>query len=120
MTRSAKGTAEEPGRRAAQKRGLNRAILAQGWGLLRTRTGHKAPGRVQDVPARNTSLRCSDCDWIDKNSRESQASFVCSNCGFSCNADLNASLSVAAGQGASPGSKTCVGGTPPRKGIECP
>ncbi len=120
MTRSAKGTAEEPGRRVAQKTGLNRAILAQGWGLLRTRTGHKASGRVQDVPARNTSVRCSDCDWIDKNSRKSQASFVCSNCGFSCNADLNASLNVAAGQGASPGSKTCAGGTPPRKGIECP
>ncbi|MGW2046595.1 hypothetical protein ACWCPF_15620 [Streptomyces sp. NPDC001858] len=25
-------------------------ILAQGWGLLRQRTGHKAPGRVEDVP----------------------------------------------------------------------
>jgi putative transposase len=74
MTRSAKGTLAEPGRRVAQKSGLNRAILAQGWGLLRTRTGHRAPGRVEDVPAKNTSVRCSDCDWIDKNSRESQAS----------------------------------------------
>ncbi len=111
MTRSAKGTLAEPGRRVAQKRGLNRAILGQGWGLLRARTGHKAPGRVQDVPAKNTSLRCSDCDWIDKNSRKSQAEWSCTQCGFTCNADLNASLNVAAGQGASPGSKTCAGGT---------
>ncbi|MEU6378549.1 transposase [Streptomyces sp. NPDC046909] len=61
MTRSAKGSAERPGRNIRQKAGLNRAILAQGWGLLRQRTGHKAPGRVEDVPAPYTSLRCSAC-----------------------------------------------------------
>ncbi|MDX3617082.1 hypothetical protein OG920_20545 [Streptomyces europaeiscabiei] len=79
MTRSAKGTVERPGHNVAQKSGLNRAILAQGWGLLRQRTGHKAPGRVEDVPAPYTSLRCSACGWIDKNSRKSQAEFVCSS-----------------------------------------
>ncbi|MGW0712524.1 RNA-guided endonuclease TnpB family protein [Streptomyces sp. NPDC002643] len=61
MTRSAKGTVEQPGTNVAQKSGLNRAILAQGWGLLRQRTEHKAPGRVRDVPAPYTSLRCSAC-----------------------------------------------------------
>ncbi|WP_026128098.1 RNA-guided endonuclease InsQ/TnpB family protein [Nocardiopsis lucentensis] len=110
MTASARGTAIEPGRNVAQKSGLNRAILAQGWGLLRTRTGHKAPGRVEDIPAPYTSLQCSDCKWIDKNSRKSQAEWSCTNCGFTCNADLNASYNVAAGQGASPGSKTRAGG----------
>ncbi|MCX4910033.1 transposase [Streptomyces sp. NBC_00878] len=99
MTRSAKGTREEPGKRVRQKAGLNRAILAQGWGLLRQRTEHKAPGRVEDVPAPCTSLRCSACGWIDKNSRKSQAEFVCSFCGFTCNADSNAAVNVAAGQG---------------------
>ncbi|MER7172926.1 RNA-guided endonuclease InsQ/TnpB family protein [Streptomyces mesophilus] len=102
MTRSAKGTAERPGRQVAQKAGLNRAILAQGWGLLRQRTEQKAPGRVEDVPAPYTSLRCSACGWIDKNSRKSQAEFVCSSCGFTCNADTNASINVAAGQGGIP------------------
>ncbi|MCC9706779.1 transposase [Streptomyces sp. MNU76] len=102
MTRSAKGTVERPGRSVAQKSGLNRAILAQGWGLLRQRTGHKAPGRVEDVPAPYTSLRCSACGWIDKNSRKSQAGFVCSSCGFTCNADTNASINIAAGQGGIP------------------
>ncbi|MFD8003024.1 RNA-guided endonuclease InsQ/TnpB family protein [Streptomyces mirabilis] len=118
MTRSAKGTIEEPGKRVAQKAGLNRAILAQGWGLLRQRTGHKAPGRVEDVPAPYTSLRCSVCGWIDKNSRKSQAEFVCSSCGFTCNADTNAAVNVAAGQGGDsrPGRPARAGGTtPPRQ-----
>ncbi len=50
-TRSARGTAGQPGKQVKQKAGLNRAILAQDWGLLRQRTEHKAPGRVEDVPA---------------------------------------------------------------------
>jgi len=91
---------------AAAKASLNQGILAQGWGVLRRRTGDKAPGRVQDVPAPFTSLRCSACGWIDKNSRKSQAGFVCSNYGFTCNADTNAAANVAAGH---------AGGTTPRK-----
>ncbi|MFI6852751.1 RNA-guided endonuclease InsQ/TnpB family protein [Streptomyces sp. NPDC050416] len=109
MTRSAKGTVEHPGQNVAQKSGLNRAILAQGWGLLRQRTGNKAPGRVEDVPAPYTSLRCSSCGWIDKNSRKSQAEFVCSSCGFTCNADTNASINVAAGQGGIPRPRRSAG-----------
>ncbi len=113
MTRSAKGTIEEPGKRVAQKSGLNRVILAQGWGLLRRCTGHKAPGRVEDVPAPYTSLRCSACGWIDKRSRKSQADFECVSCGFSCNADTNAATNVAAGQGGIPRPRrsACAGGT---------
>lgn len=102
MTRTAKGTMSEPGKRVRQKAGLHRAILAQGWALLRQRTEHKAPGRVEDVPAAYTSLRCSDCGWIDKNSRKSQAEFVCSNCGFTCNADTNAAANVVVGQAVRP------------------
>ncbi|MFD8805398.1 RNA-guided endonuclease InsQ/TnpB family protein [Streptomyces sp. NPDC059597] len=100
------------------KAGLNRAILAQGWGLLRQRTEHKAPGRVEDVPAPYTSLRCSACGWIDKNSRKSQAEFVCSSCGFTCNADTNAASNVAAGQGGIPRPRRSAGagGTTPPKG----
>ncbi|MER6157845.1 transposase [Streptomyces sp. NPDC001868] len=113
MTRSAKGSTEQPGRNVRAKSGLNRAVLAQGWGLLRRRTGHKAPGRVQDVPARYTSLRCSRCGWIEKKSRKSQADFVCVSCGFICNADENAAVNVAAGQGASPGYSARAGGTTP-------
>ncbi|WP_461058441.1 RNA-guided endonuclease InsQ/TnpB family protein [Streptomyces pseudoechinosporeus] len=109
MTRSAKGTVAEPGTSVRQKAGLNRAILAQGWGLLRQRTEHKAPGRVEDVPAPYTSLRCSACGWIEKNSRKSQAEFVCVSCGFTCNADTNAATNVAAGQGGIPRPRRSAG-----------
>jgi putative transposase len=97
MTRSATGTAESPGRNVRQKAGLNRAILAQGWGLLLRRTQDKAPGRVEKVKAAYTSLRCCACGWIDKNSRDSQAEFCCTACGFTCNADENAAVNIAAG-----------------------
>ncbi|WP_330301719.1 MULTISPECIES: transposase [unclassified Streptomyces] len=109
MTASAKGTVEKPGKNVRQKAGLNRAILAQGWGLLRQRTEHKAPGRVEDVPAPYTSLRCSACGWIEKNSRKSQAEFVCVSCGFTCNADTNAAVNVAAGQGGIPRPRRSAG-----------
>ncbi|WP_329532235.1 transposase [Streptomyces sp. NBC_01450] len=109
MTRSVKGTVEQPGRNVRQKAGLNRGILAQGWGLLRQRTKHKAPGRVEDVPAPFTSLRCSACGWIEKKSRKSQADFVCVSCGFTCNADENAANNVAAGQGGFPRPRRSAG-----------
>lgn len=117
MTASAKGTIDEPGRNVRQKAGLNRVILAQGWGMLRTRTEDKAPGRVEDVPAPFTSLRCSACGWIEKKSRESQAVFSCVHCGFTCNADINAAINVAAGQPVAKraGSRTRAGGTTTRK-----
>ncbi|WP_234341313.1 RNA-guided endonuclease InsQ/TnpB family protein [Streptomyces sp. NRRL S-646] len=110
MTRSAKGTVDQPGTRVRQKAGLNRVILAQGWGLLRQRTEDKAPGRVEDVPAPFTSLRCSACGWIEKNSRKSQAEFVCVSCGFTCYADENAATNVAAGQGGIPRRSAGAGG----------
>jgi len=109
MTRSAKGTVDQPGTRVRQKAGLNRVILAQGWGLLRQRTQDKAPGRVEDVPAPFTSLRCSACGWIEKKSRKSQADFVCVSCGFTCNADENAATNVAAGQGGFPRPRRSAG-----------
>lgn len=115
MTSSARGKAVEPGRSVAAKAGLNRAILAQGWGRLRRRTEQKAPGRVEDVPAPYTSLRCSHCGWIEKDSRKSQAEFSCVSCGYECNADINAAINIAAGQGGVPRSRRSagVGGTTP-------
>ncbi|HWM98240.1 MAG TPA: transposase [Streptosporangiaceae bacterium] len=46
MTRSAKGTVEEPGRNVRAKAGLNRGILGSGWGLLVRRLQDKAPQPV--------------------------------------------------------------------------
>ena len=97
MTRSAGGTADKPGRNVRQKSGLNRAILAQGWGLLVRRLQEKAPGRVEKVKPHFTSQRCSACGHVDPESRESQARFVCTACGFADHADVNAARNIAAG-----------------------
>ncbi len=97
MTRSAKGTRENPGRNVRQKAGLNRSILRSGWGLLVRRLEDKAPGRVEKIEPAFTSLRCSACGHVDPESRESQARFACTACGFACNADVNAARNIAAG-----------------------
>src|SRR5271169_1137503 len=97
MTRSAGGTADKPGRNVRQKSGLNRVILAQGWGLLVRRLQEKAPGRVEKVKPHFTSQRCSACGHVDPESRESQARFVCTACGFADHADVNAARNIAAG-----------------------
>ena len=97
MTRSARGTAEAPGRNVRQKAGLNRGILASGWGRLVRRLEDKAPGRVQKIIPAFTSQRCSACGHVDAKSRESQARFVCTACGFAGHADVNAARNIAAG-----------------------
>ena len=97
MTRSAKGTQENPGRNVRQKAGLNRGILRSGWGLLVRRLEQKAPGRVEKVNPAFTSQRCSTCGQVDSKSRESQAVFRCTACGYVCNADVNAAKNIAAG-----------------------
>jgi transposase len=97
MTRSAKGTPQQPGKNVAAKAGLNREIHKAGWGLLVQRPEQKAPGRVQKVPAAYTSQRCSACGHIAWENRESQAAFQCVACNFACNADVNAAVNIAAG-----------------------
>jgi putative transposase len=97
MTRSAKGTTGDPGRNVRAKAGLNHGILRSGWGLLVRRVEEKAPGRVEKVRPIYTSQRCSACGHVDADSRESQARFVCTACGFADHADVNAARNIAAG-----------------------
>lgn len=99
MTRSARGTRECPGVNVAQKRGLNREISRQGWGLLVARLKHKAAGRLECVPAAYTSQRCSVCGHVAPENRKSQAVFRCVACNTGpCNADVNAARNIAAGR----------------------
>jgi putative transposase len=99
MTRSARGSRECPGTHVAQKRGLNREISRQGWGLLVARLQHKASGRLEFVPAAYTSQRCSYCGHVAPENRKSQAVFQCVACGAGpCNADVNAARNIAAGR----------------------
>jgi putative transposase len=97
MTRSAKGTAAAPGRNVRAKARLNGGILRSGWGVLVRRLQDKAPGRVEKIMPHFTSQRCSACGHVDGNSRESQARFTCTACGYVCHADVNAARNIAAG-----------------------
>jgi len=97
MTRSAKGTPDNPGRNVRAKAGLNREILRSGRGLLVRRLQDKAPSRVEKIKPAFTSQRCSGCGHVDANSRESQARFACTACGYTCHAAVNAARNIAAG-----------------------
>ncbi|MBB2156624.1 transposase [Gluconacetobacter diazotrophicus] len=97
MSASAKGTAEEPGRNVRQKAGLNRSILDQGWRTFRSLLGYKLAergGSLIEVPAAYTSQTCSVCGAVDPASRATQARFVCTNCGYTENADVNAAKNI--------------------------
>ncbi|WP_433473923.1 RNA-guided endonuclease InsQ/TnpB family protein [Spirillospora sp. CA-142024] len=115
MTRSARGTVEAPGRNVRQKAGLNRGILAAGWGALVTRLEHKAPGRVIKINPRYTSRTCSACGHVAGESRKSQAVFSCVACGHRVNADVNAALNI---RDTAAGHAVAARGGPPLGGPE--
>lgn len=98
MTRTARGTLDAPGRNVRQKAGLNRGILAAGWGQFVTRLEQKAPGRVEKIHPAYTSQTCNACKHVAPESRESQAVFRCVTCGHQAHADVNAARNIADGR----------------------
>jgi putative transposase len=107
MTRTGKGSAEVPGRNVRAKAGLNREILASGWGILVRRLEEKAPGRIKKINPAFTSQRCSACGHVASQNRKSQAVFACTACRYTANADVNAAKNIAAGHAV-----TARGGSP--------
>jgi putative transposase len=99
MSASAKGTVETPGRKVAQKSGLNKAILDQGWGMFAGFLGYKLPergGELQEVPAPYTSQECPECHHICSDNRKSRDEFECVACGFAEDADIVGSRNILA------------------------
>jgi putative transposase len=119
MTRSAKGTQEEPGKNVKQKAGLNRALLDASPSRLYSMITYKAEDAgsvIVKVPAPYTSQTCSACGNVDKNNRKTQAEFVCGKCGHAENADINAAKNIlAAGMAAT----ACGGTSVPMKQEPC-
>lgn len=103
MSRSARGTMEEPGTNVAAKSGLNKAILDQGWGMFRRLLEYKQRwrgGKVIAVPPRYTSQECPRCHHVSKANRPQQALFLCVQCGYTYHADVVAAINILAlGQG---------------------
>ena len=54
----------------------------------------KAGVAVYFVDPRNTSRTCSECGHCNKANRKSQSQFLCLQCGFQTNADMNASVNI--------------------------
>jgi len=102
MSRSAKGTIDEPGTNVAAKSGLNKSITDQGWYEFRRQITYKQQwlgGKVVLVNPINSSRTCSRCNHYAAENRQSQAFFECQSCGYCENADLNAAKNIlAAGQ----------------------
>jgi putative transposase len=99
MSKSASGTLENPGKMVAQKSGLNKAILRQGWYKFQVMLEHKVAengGVLLKVNPRNTSRECSKCGHTDKKNRLDQANFCCLKCQFCSNSDINAAINILA------------------------
>ncbi len=97
MTRSASGTIERPGRNVAAKSGLNRSILDAGWGVFLRVLAYKAESAGRELIAvnpANTSRTCARCGHCAKDNRLTQAEFVCTACGHTAHADVNAAINI--------------------------
>ena len=90
---------------ASRKRGLNRGIHDARWSTILNQLRYKAGTVVVDdvevpyvhvVDPRYTSQRCAQCGHIEKDNRESQAVFLCKECGHTSNADTNAAVNIRA------------------------
>lgn len=99
MSRSQKGTVENPGENVRFKANLNKSILDQGWGEFVRQLTYKQQwmgGLVISIAPQYTSQRCSCCGHTAKENRSSQASFCCIVCRHRENADINAAKNIEA------------------------
>ncbi|QTR46626.1 transposase [Thiothrix litoralis] len=97
MSKSAAGTAENPGKNVAQKSGLNKAILDQGWGEFRRQLDYKMAwkgGMLFAVPPHYTSQECPECHHVSADNRQTQAKFVCVQCHYENNADHVGAINI--------------------------
>ncbi len=96
MTRSAAGTLENPGVGVSQKRGLNRSVAEQTWGMIRQQLTYKAAwaGReLVSVDPKFTSQRCSSCGVVSAEHRRHKR-YDCAECGMIEDADVNAATNI--------------------------
>ena len=97
MSKSAKGTVENPGKNIRQKAGLNRAILDQAWYEFRRQLEYKLRwrgGQLIPVSPQYTSQCCPACGHTAKENRTTQALFACVQCGYTENADVVGAINV--------------------------
>ena len=99
MSRSARGTVNDPRRNVRAKAGLNKSILDQGWAQFRRQLEYKQVWRggiVVAVDPRNTSRTCPCCGHVSAENRKTQAVFRCVRCDHAADADVNAAHNILA------------------------
>jgi len=97
MSRSSKGNSAQHGKMVKQKSGLNRAILDQGWGEFRRQLAYKVVwhgGMLLAVAPHRTSQTCPCCGHVSKDNRQTQAKFLCVDCGYENHADVVGAINV--------------------------
>ena len=80
-----------------RKSEANRRLHSWSFSQLRQFVEYKAEAlgiTVAFVDPRHTSQTCSRCQHQARNNRRSQSLFWCRQCGFRCNADLNAARNI--------------------------
>ncbi len=92
MTRSARGTIDNPGTKVKAKSGLNREILSTGWHGMKGKLGYKCTRLIEVNPA-YTSQSCNACGFTDPENRNDRT-FECVACGYADHADLNAARNI--------------------------
>jgi IS605 OrfB family transposase len=97
--------------KAKRRTSTKRRMHSWPFASLKTKVEYKAEERgctVVVVDPRHTSQACSRCRHTARNNRRSQSIFMCRNCGYHLNADLNAARNIQAkyraGGGISPAS----------------
>lgn len=96
MVKSAAGTVDNPGTNVTAKRGLNRSIQEQTWGMIRQQLEYKAESAGRIVIAVNpahTSQRCSACGLVEATNRRGKT-YACRSCGVIQDADVNAAKNI--------------------------
>jgi putative transposase len=80
----------------SRKVGLNRAISDAAWGEIKEKTkivAAKLGHIVFEVDPKHTSQKCPCCGHISKENRHKEK-FLCVECGFVADADLNGSINI--------------------------
>jgi putative transposase len=85
--------------RGKQNKNVDNKRRMHSWSFaqLYSFTEYKAAARgivVTKIDPRHTSQTCSRCGYQHRHNRRSQSLFKCRQCGYTCNADLNASKNI--------------------------
>jgi putative transposase len=76
---------------------LAKQILDCSWSEFFRMLKYKAEGagrRVEEIDPRYTSQTCSECGFVHRDNRKTQADFVCVSCGHTDNADHNGAVNI--------------------------